>query len=65
MKWLLAAPLLLTLSAPGPARAGTSHAAASPSAKQVLPFIEDDYAKALGSARAHELPLFVEVWAPW
>ena len=55
MKWHLAAPLVLMLASPDPAHAD----------KKVLPFIEDDYARALGSARAHELPLFVEVWAPW
>lgn len=30
-----------------------------------LPFIENDYAKALQTARDANLPLFVEVWAPW
>jgi hypothetical protein len=30
-----------------------------------LPFIADDYAKALGEARARSLPLFIEAWAPW
>jgi len=30
-----------------------------------LPFVADDYAKALGDARARALPLFVEAWAPW
>lgn len=30
-----------------------------------LPFIEDDYARALAQARARKLPLFVDVWAPW
>jgi hypothetical protein len=37
----------------------------SPAAKPVLPFIEDDYPKALAEARARKLPIFVEVWAPW
>jgi len=31
----------------------------------VLPFIEDDYAQALADARAKQLPIFVESWAPW
>jgi len=31
----------------------------------VLPFIEDDYARALTEARAKHLPVFVESWAPW
>lgn len=30
-----------------------------------LPFIDDNYAKALGTARQRHLPLFVEVSAPW
>ncbi|MFY9552844.1 MAG: thioredoxin family protein, partial [Thermoanaerobaculia bacterium] len=31
----------------------------------VLPWIEDDYAKALAAARAKKLPIFAEAWAPW
>jgi hypothetical protein len=34
-------------------------------ASEVLPFIENDYAKAVARARAKNVPLFVEVWAPW
>ena len=30
-----------------------------------LPFIENDYPKALAEARAQKLPLFIEAWAPW
>lgn len=30
-----------------------------------LPFINDDYANALASAKQRNLPIFVEVWAPW
>ena len=30
-----------------------------------LPFISDDYARALSEAKAKGAPLFVEVWAPW
>ena len=33
--------------------------------KESLSFIEDDYAQALAQARQRNLPLFVEVWAPW
>jgi hypothetical protein len=41
--------------------------AASPAsaAKSALPFIEDDYPRALAEARARKLPIFVEAWAPW
>jgi hypothetical protein len=31
----------------------------------VLPFVEDDYARALAEAKAKAVPLFVEAWAPW
>ena len=30
-----------------------------------LPFIKDDYTKALAQARQRHVPMFVEVWAPW
>jgi hypothetical protein len=32
---------------------------------KTLPFIKDDYSKALSDAKQRHLPLFVEVWAPW
>ncbi len=30
-----------------------------------VPFIEDDYARAVSQAKAKNVPLFVETWAPW
>ena len=30
-----------------------------------LPFIENDYAKALARARANNVPIFADAWAPW
>ena len=39
--------------------------AAAAEVDQVLPFIADDYPKALAEARAQRLPLFIEFWAPW
>jgi hypothetical protein len=33
--------------------------------RDALPFIDDDYARALAEARARHVPLFVESWAPW
>jgi hypothetical protein len=36
-----------------------------PAAAPVLPFIEDDYEKALSLARQKNVPIFVEAWAPW
>ena len=35
------------------------------SAADTLPFIEDDYAKAVTRAQVKNLPIFVEAWAPW
>ena len=34
-------------------------------AAPTLPFVEDDYPRALAEARARKLPLFIEAWAPW
>ena len=34
-------------------------------AKEVLPFIENDYAKAVARAKTKNVPLFVDAWAPW
>ena len=39
--------------------------AAKEAAKEVLPFIADDYPKALAAARAEKKPIFLETWAPW
>jgi len=53
------ATFLLALAlVPAPARSASARAA-------VLPFIEDDYARALAEARARKVPLFIESWAPW
>lgn len=30
-----------------------------------LPFIRDDYPRALAEARSRKLPLFIDAWAPW
>jgi hypothetical protein len=56
MRRAFALPLLLTLAA-------TELLAAE--GRKVLPFIEDDYARALLEARERKLPLFIEAWAPW
>jgi len=39
--------------------------AAPMSAKEVLPFIDNDYATAVARAKAKNVPIFVEAWAPW
>lgn len=33
--------------------------------REILPFIADDYPKALAAARAAGKPIFFEAWAPW
>jgi len=30
-----------------------------------VPWIADDYTRALAEARARRVPLFIEAWAPW
>lgn len=52
MKRLLAVALLVASAAPV-------------FAKEVLPFIEDDFAKAAAMGRTKKLPIFVDAWAPW
>jgi thioredoxin-like negative regulator of GroEL len=47
-------PALLLALAGVPASAGTT-----------LPFISDDWPRALAEARTRNVPLFVEAWAPW
>lgn len=34
-------------------------------AKEVLPFIENDFSKAVAEGRAKKEPIFVDAWAPW
>jgi len=55
MKRITAVLALAVLAAP----------AAATDVERALPFVVDDYAKALGEARAQKLPLFIEAWAPW
>jgi len=43
--------------------AGATGAAVSP--PFAVPFVEDDYARALQQARARQVPIFLEAWAPW
>ena len=38
---------------------------AAGAARAELPFVENDYRKAVATARAKNLPIFVEAWAPW
>jgi hypothetical protein len=33
--------------------------------KEVLPWVENDYTKALTKAKSEHVPIFAEAWAPW
>ncbi len=66
-------PMLAALAL-GAALSATAHAAGRPAARAAashkgqswaLPFIEDDYPRAVAEAKARKVPLFVEAWAPW
>ena len=52
MKRLLAVVLLVASAAPV-------------FAKEVLPFIEDDFARAVARGKMKKQPIFVDAWAPW
>lgn len=45
--------------------ASAALAASPPAGNSVLPFIDDDYEKALSLARQKKVPIFAEAWAPW
>ena len=53
----------LTLAVLSLAACATPRGAAQASAP--LAFIEDDFATALAQAKAKDVPLFVDAWAPW
>ncbi len=53
--WAIAVAGITGCASPHPAKG----------AREVLPFVADDYARALSEAKARKLPIFVECWAPW
>jgi hypothetical protein len=60
--------LAALLAAPAAARPAPAHAAGAAAAtpwKPVVPFIEDDFGRALALAKSRKLPVFIEGWAPW
>jgi hypothetical protein len=67
---LLAAAVWVLLSV-GPAnassigRSDTKPAGAAKQPAMVMPWIEDDYGRAISEAKARKVPIFVESWAPW
>jgi hypothetical protein len=71
--FVLALSIALALAAPASAAVAKSGArqaagakAAKPSEwKPVVPFIEDDFGRALALAKERKRPVFIEGWAPW
>lgn len=65
----LSLALVVALSAPAAAAPARAASAAKPknaaAPHLALPFIQDDYTRALAEARARKVPLFIEAWAPW
>jgi len=49
----------------GPSAAPHAASVGARSTRTVLPFIDDDYRRAVAEARARKVPLFIEAWAPW
>jgi hypothetical protein len=45
--------------------AAPAFASSASVAKEVIPFMADDYPGALATARARNKPIFLEAWAPW
>ena len=65
MRCAPATPILLLALASTPLTAAPSSKPLPAATRKVLPFIEDDWPKALAEARAKDLPIFIEAWAPW
>ncbi len=62
MLWI---PLALAVMAPDVPAPKPVKPRTTTNAHARLPFIEDDYPRALSEARRLDRPLFVEAWAPW
>jgi hypothetical protein len=50
---------------PEPARSGKARPASGAKWQPVVPFLEDDFGRALALAKERQLPVFIEGWAPW
>jgi hypothetical protein len=71
---LVCAIALAAPAASGTVKAGAARSATAAKAKAkaraaawkpVLPFIEDDFGRALALAKERKRPVFIEGWAPW
>ena len=65
---LLALALVTPLAAqaaPAPKPRAVKAAAKAAQWKRAVPFLEDDFGRALALAKERKLPVFIEGWAPW
>ncbi len=69
MRTLLLCLALLVAAVPAtaaaPKRAAAKARPAATAWHPAVPFIEDDFGRALALAKARRLPVFIEGWAPW
>jgi hypothetical protein len=65
MRTHLSSLLVVGLLACSAARTSAVSEPVASHARAPLPFIEDDYSRALSEAKSRGLPLFVDTWAPW
>ncbi|MEY4374714.1 MAG: hypothetical protein RL760_881 [Candidatus Eisenbacteria bacterium] len=68
MRTLLLAIALMLAALPATAAPARSAAKAHSTASAwhpAVPFIEDDFGRALALAKSRKLPVFIEGWAPW
>jgi len=64
--WIVACAASSTPAFAGAAdTASAARAMRAPTSRPVLPFVADDYTRAVAEARARKVPLFIEAWAPW
>ena len=61
---LIAAPAAMAATATTSGKTGATKSVTGPW-KPAVPFIEDDFGRALALAKARRLPVFIEGWAPW
>ncbi len=59
----ISALFVVLMGCAGITRAQQKPAAATP--KPAVPFVENDYTRALADAHKRNVPLFVDLWAPW
>ena len=66
---LLASTLIAATATPAQSQVSRAVAARTRPAADawhpVVPFIEDDFGRALALAKTRKRPLFIEGWAPW